>query len=321
METLTRPAYYSPGAEACLVAEVTGIMQTHRRRTALTLIELIVLISLLGMLSFLVFLWPRSRGHVPSKRLVCAVNVKGIGTSLKIYANDNGEIWTIPPFDETAIGMIDYTVAPGGGDGSVRSPDRSQPSISGPGGTRQLSGTRSFWMLVRSGDVTVRQFICPSSDDTEDETEDLGLYYDFTGYNNISYGFHVPFGPLGTRPCETIDNRMALAADKGPYVDATVSLPPASLSVNAPPKDWRPYNSPNHGGEGQNVLFADGHASFMRTPLAGVDHDNIYTVALDNARESSRVVGESPWRRSAHPYLPVSETQSSLTSTDSLIFP
>ncbi len=294
---------------------------THRR--GLTLIELIVVIWVGALLAVLaLFILAPSTGSRPlSKRLICSANLKGIGTSMKIYANDNNEAWAAPPFDESSIGSIDYIVNAGGGGGTVRSPDRSLPSQSGPGGARQLSVTRSFWMLVRSGDVTVSQFICPASGDEPDETDDLEAYYDFTGRANISYGFQVPFGPKRTRAHEGMDNRMVLAADKGPYVDATVAIPPPSLAWDASPKSWKPYNSWNHAREGQNVLFADGHVSFERTPTVGVDHDNIYTVATDNWLTASRVRGESPWKRSAHPFAPFEGTGERLASTDSLVFP
>jgi prepilin-type processing-associated H-X9-DG protein len=36
-------------------------------------------------------------------------------------------------------------------------------------------------------------------------------------------------------------------------------------------------NSKNHGGNGQNVLFADWHVEFARTPLCGIRLENIYT--------------------------------------------
>jgi prepilin-type processing-associated H-X9-DG protein len=244
---------------------------------------------------------------------------------MKLYANDFDGNWAIPAFDESAIGMIRYTVEVGGGKGTRWSPDRTQPSISGPDGTTELSPTRALWMLVRSGEVTVKQCVCPMGPDKADPTESICCYYDFQSYDNISYGYQVPFGPKRTRAREGMDNRMPLAADKGPYAGPDVAIPPPSMSSNHWPKDWRPWNSPNHAsgieGFGQNVLYADGHVTFERTPIAGVDHDNIYTVMLDNQSESSRIIGESPWTRSAHPFAPVSVDGRRLASTDSLIFP
>ena len=68
------------------------------------------------------------------------------------------------------------------------------------------------------------------------------------------------------------------------------SMPPANSSQDgglaAPeltPEDLKPFNSPNHGGrgdgDGQNVGRADGSVNFVHKPLAGIDGDNIYSMA------------------------------------------
>jgi len=287
----------------------------HPRR-ALTLIEGLAVALALAALAFFI-LRPSSSRPGLSRRLVCSANLRGIGTSMKLYANDNYDTWATPGFDESAIGSIRYTVPVGSGKGTDRSPSRAQPSRSGQGGATELSATRVPWMLVRSGEVTVTQFICPASGDEPDPTDHLEAYYDFADISNVSYGFQVPFGPRPTRAGEWMDNRVALAADKGPYKNATVPTPHSGLDLDSAPMDWRPFNSANHGGEGQNVLFADGHVTFAKTPVVGVDGDNIYTVALDNTDLSSRMIGESPWVRSAHPYLAPGQN----ASTDSVIFP
>lgn len=295
------------------------------KQNASTLIELFVVVMCLAVLIG-VLLITTKRNRRASSGLVCMSNLKGIGTSCKIYANDNIDQWPVPPFDETIVGRIDYTVKIGGGDGTMRSPSRTQPSVSGAGGATKLSVTRSFWMLVRSGDVTLKQFVCPKSGDTPDPAARIEDLYDFAGYAHISYGFQVPFGPGGTRATEARDNRMAIAADKGPYVDAAAKPPVAdptlietdpALFTVADLTLWPAFNSPNHGGVGQNVLYVDGHASFVRVPTVGVDHDNIYTVALDNSTYAGIVIGESPWKRSAHPFMAAPEA----SSTDSVIFP
>ncbi len=307
-----------------------GAARTRRR--SLTQLEVLALLVVFVIAVSLWFGLTRGRfsPHELSPRLVCASNLKGIGTSCKIYANESDGSWPIPAFDEGYIGNIDYRVQVGGGAGSVRSPSRSQPSQSRTGGATQLSVTRALWTFVRSGDVTVKQFICLASGDTEDGTEYLDHYYDFTSYRNLSYGYQVPFGPAATRPRDGLDNRMVLAADKGPYVDGSVSSPPPGLKpiaplgpgyATTPPGAWAQYNSPNHPGEGQNVLYADGHVEFRRVPTVGVDGDNIYTVALDNYNESSRVAGESPWMRSQPPFFPFIFDAPRLSSTDSVIFP
>jgi len=307
---------------------------TSARRQSFTQRDVI---GILVFLSIILILWgaltPRLRGpgHRISPRLFCASNLKGIGTSCKIYANDFDGSWPIPGFDEEFVGRVDYRVKVGGGDGNARSPNRTKPSQSGPGGATQLSVSRALWMFVRSGDITVKQLTCPTSGDTDDETgkQNIDEYYDFTSYRNLSYGYQVPYGHEETRPRDGMDNKMVLAADKGPYPTAQLSPPPPGLKPIPPgpsystksPEGWSLFNSPNHPGEGQNVLYADGHVQFRRVPTVGVDGDNIYTVALDNYNESSRVAGESPWMRSLPPFLPFDSDGAPFSSTDSVIFP
>jgi hypothetical protein len=194
-------------------------------------------------------------------------------------------------------------------------------------------------MLVRSGDVSVKQFICPSSQyDVPDPTELIDSYYDFQEYRNISYGYLVPFGPIETRPRQGRDHRMIIAADKGPNYQYSILPDPNSagpngtiLQVEHDPRYWRPYNSPNHGGswngEGQNALFADGRVEFHRIPAIGVDSDNIYTLMIDEwgILPSNRIHGDSP-HRSAYPRPypgqgAFGQCANCFSTTDSLIYP
>lgn len=305
------------------------------RRHALTMIEVIALLVIFTVAA-LWFLSPRRRGcGGVSRRLVCAANLKGIGTSCLIYANDNAGSWPVPAFDETWAPGVDYTVRAGSGEGSVRSPNRLQESVGGPGGARQLSVTRSFWMLVRSGDAVTSQFICPTAGDLGDlrnSGAEISPYYDFPSPESIHYGFQVPFGPPCTRAMDGSDNRLPVAADRGPYATPDVGVPPndvafaSSESQSRPDahRAWRKYNSPDHGselgGEGQNVLFADGHVSFSRTPIVGIDRDNIYTIASDVESPWSVTAGESPWKRSANPRAHA-DCSKELPGKDSVIFP
>jgi len=256
-----------------------------------------------------------------SPRLVCASNLKGIGMSFSIYAADNGAPATVG-FDESFVGKINYTVPVGSGAGTMRSPSRTQSALGGPGGATELSTTRGLFLLVRGGYQTVNQLIYPLSGDIMDSTEPENFRaFDFSGYANVSYGIHVPFGPPLTRIGPHTDGRMPIAADKGPYVDANITTPPVELTPESGPRAWRAYNSPNHEGRDQNVLFVDSHVSWEQVPIVGIDNDNIYTIAFDNVRESSRVGGQSPWVRNAHPFTPVDASGVSLASTDSVIFP
>ncbi len=314
----------------------------RRRDTGFTLIELLVVIAIIALL-IAILLPSLSRARELSKRLVCASNIKGIGTSCKIYANDNSEKWPVPGFRRQAIqtGIV-YTLAENGfgDDGQVGFLRLDQSTSETAGltqvGSTQVSVTRAFWMLVRSGDVTVKQFICPSSDDDEDPTLNIDFYYDFGAIRHISYGYQVPFGPRDTRPREGMDNRQVMAADKGPWYldpprpdwDVEGAVIDGQISLHDSPKLWRPFNSRNHGGqgngEGQNCLFADGHASFHRKPTAGLDQDNIYTLMEDAFWDEppfGRIHGISPAEFPQGPYPGQDALGDGHSSTDSLIYP
>jgi len=305
------------------------------------LIELLVVIAIIALL-ISILLPSLSRARELSKRLVCQSSIKGIGTSAKIYANDNGESWMIPPFDRSKkysegerISYTSESITSDTGIGAVGFKREERSYSFDSEASEELSVTRAYWMLVRAGDVTPKQFVCPSATAEEDPTEDIDFYYDFTSVDNISYGYQVPFGPRDTRPREGVDNRQVLAADRGPFYTNPGTLTwdnPATgetMKVNDSPKEWRQFNSPNHGGsgngEGQNALFADGHANFERVPCVGIDNDNIYTVIKNEWNDAdglNRVQGEAPTSIQPDPFpgddaFPGGE----YSSTDTLVYP
>ncbi len=74
-----------------------------------------------------------------------------------------------------------------------------------------------------------------------------------------------------------------MAGTAGSPVDIILSDPLYNDLSEVPIELLKPLNSPNHGGRGdgngQSVARGDGSVQFKRTPLAGVDADNIYSLA------------------------------------------
>jgi len=278
-----------------------------------------------------------ARARELSKRTVCAANLKGLGTGFYTYANENSDMWPIPAHalgDSDTVGMVDYTAAIGSFRGQAGNPAAGDVSAMDPFPSK-LSTTRGLWTLVRTRMASQNTFICPSSNDTPNTDANPEDYWDFgqgditgpataaqarQGWQQVSYGYQVPFGRYGQPSCDRHQN-MALAADKGPYgaaFDAGFPAPPAiTVTQQMSPSDWRAWNSPNHGGpgdgEGQNVLYADGHVAWHNESRAGVKDDNIYTQWSGNGTTfQERARGNPPTQGGR---------QTPAGHTDTLIYP
>lgn len=290
----------------------SGAASGFRGLPGFTVAELLIVIGVILLLAALLFV---SASSIPRRRYgaSCAANVSGMGKGLYTYAVENSDIYPIAahvPAEADEVGRVKY--APGmigthRGDGSdPKSGETTEKDT-------EMSTTRNLWCLVRTGGTSPRSFICPSANDQPNDEDNPADYWDFRSWREISYGYQVPYGKHG-RPTTECDSRMALAADKGPYgaaLENEAKNPGMhTLRIDSPPEAWMPWNSPNHAGEGQVVLFADTHAEFLAKPICGVGYDNIYTRWSAADGLGPRIQGtpptgiETPW-----------------SDTDSLIYP
>ena len=308
-----------------------------KKKHGFTLIELLVVVAIIALL-ISILLPSLSRAREITKRAVCGSNLRGIGQGMKVYSNDNLDWYPTGPF------------MPPDGDGNAWDTNVSYVGRMGlrmttqhfDGMTALAHPSRSMFLLIIDGTCTAKQYICPSSGDNEDDLRNWvsGEWYasqvgvnrfDFRGYPFVSYGIQLPFGNKG-KPNENLDPRMVIAAGKGPYFEADQTFQDGRVSErikgveNAPlvipgaddeedilkldNERWRPYNSRNHSLEGQNCLYQDGHVSFEKRPIVGVNYDNIYTRQDENYTMKDAMLGRLP-----------ADEKGPLTNTDSLIIP
>jgi len=252
----------------------------HPRATAF--IELLVIIAIIGMLIAILipmFLSARQR----STRFKCQNNLREIGSAMFSYANANhGRFPSTRPSADP-----------------VRKPDLSnsgyaatQPFAADGPGPNNIPA--ALFLLIRTEHVPAFRFVCPASGVTQPDQFGGKVPTERSNFSdvklNLTYGMHNPYANDSTLKAgfgwgpQWLKGNFPLLADMGPATGLKFAL--------------QSPNSPNHEGEGQNILYADGSVEFVTTPLAGIDKDHIY-------RTRNNAIIDSPQDPSDSILLPV----------------
>jgi prepilin-type processing-associated H-X9-DG protein len=220
-----------------------------------------------------IFLPTRTRTEHGSNRVKCASNLRMIGQAILLYSNDNRGAYPRTRFVPGAV------VTPTWGTGVAA----TQPFADD--GPAPNDVTAALFLLLRTQDITAEVFTCPSSNAEKDlyggGAATAAQRSNFTDIKqNLSYSYQNPYPDQGAvMRGWKLDNKVgaefAVAADINPGTTngKNVLKPTASSSASI----MKQANTRNHDGDGQNILYGDGHVSWESNPFAGVARDNIYT--------------------------------------------
>jgi prepilin-type N-terminal cleavage/methylation domain-containing protein len=295
-----------------------------RKKQAFTLIELLVVIAIIALL-IAILLPSLAKAREAAKRSSCASNLSQIYKALYQYGNEHGSFPMVsaPGADgvrpENALAIQDSI--------NILN-DAMEDPFSASGSELPSKPARSvaqnLFLLVRADFTQSEVFLCPSSEQAgqkaftiDGNQSGAGAFscFPWDGWQGtargselgktMSYSFLQPWSGF-TRGhsaaemwnCET-DPRVVLAADNNNGSDPRIRNADGGVPTYDEMKSS--VNSTNHTKEGQNVLYADSHVSFEKSPYVGIDSDNIYTALAATYAGSAGAANATQQLKAARP--------------------
>ena len=251
-----------------------------RQIKGFTLIELLVVVAIIALL-IAILLPSLGRAREQANRSTCAANLRGISQSMAVYASENNDAYP------TTIGKAStaYDATTWGASGSTTAETTLTANIY-TGGTTG-SPAQCLWVLVLKNQVSAKSLLCKSDPVAESQaaSQMTGSNY-FTNIQKagqLSYSIAFPWQTTAIGAAAYWRNN----TDASQALISDIALSGSDTTAGKAPVD---YNSPNHGGDGQNVGFGDGHAEWAKTPEVGKSGENIFLLNANPAFKGKSTV-------------------------------